>query len=288
MPGGPPPPSQLFGRFFISCLVLGSIAHVSFWSLTGSCCPPDGFSLSPWASPLRPPESSPLVSPPRRRSRSRTMSSYYEPQGWQAPSSRQVSWEQPAPPSRSGMLSSPSPRVKDMVNTHTSGATGSSSVSQREESPAFSSQFDGMDTFPFSLDSASLPTSCTPDRCGTVGIANHARIMFSCRSLMSICFCRDRPCDRQPRQERQAVECSSAGFDAHDDGPGLSRLRYVALDEYPRSFLTVFEKILVSRAAPSATIRSANSITRACPPRAISRAFMPPSGTRVAQMRWNR
>lgn len=29
--------------------------------------------------------------------------SYYEPQGWQAPAARQASWEQPAPPSRSGM-----------------------------------------------------------------------------------------------------------------------------------------------------------------------------------------
>ncbi|OQD65854.1 hypothetical protein PENPOL_c005G01176 [Penicillium polonicum] len=52
------------------------------------------------------------------------MSSYYEPQGWQAPAARQVSWEQPAPPSRSG----------------------SSSVSQRDDTPAFSSQFDGTDT----------------------------------------------------------------------------------------------------------------------------------------------
>ncbi|CDM35986.1 hypothetical protein DTO013E5_5487 [Penicillium roqueforti] len=51
------------------------------------------------------------------------MSSYYEPQGWQAPAARQVSWEQPAPPSRSG----------------------SSSVSQREDLPAFSSQFDEVD-----------------------------------------------------------------------------------------------------------------------------------------------
>ncbi|PLB33101.1 uncharacterized protein BDW47DRAFT_12229 [Aspergillus candidus] len=51
--------------------------------------------------------------------------SYYEPQGWQAPaaSTRQVSWEQPVPPSRSG----------------------SSSVSQREDIPAFSSQFDEVD-----------------------------------------------------------------------------------------------------------------------------------------------
>jgi hypothetical protein len=30
-------------------------------------------------------------------------SSYYEPQGWQAPAARQASWEQPVPPSRSGM-----------------------------------------------------------------------------------------------------------------------------------------------------------------------------------------
>ncbi|KAL2864749.1 uncharacterized protein BJX67DRAFT_373588 [Aspergillus lucknowensis] len=48
---------------------------------------------------------------------------YYEPQGWQAPSSRQASWEQPVPPSRSG----------------------SSSVSQRDDTPAFSSQFDEVD-----------------------------------------------------------------------------------------------------------------------------------------------
>ncbi|EHA21186.1 hypothetical protein ASPNIDRAFT_133736 [Aspergillus niger ATCC 1015] len=48
---------------------------------------------------------------------------YYEPQGWQAPAARQASWEQPAPPSRSG----------------------SSSVSQRDEIPAFSSQFDEVD-----------------------------------------------------------------------------------------------------------------------------------------------
>ncbi|PYI25460.1 hypothetical protein BP00DRAFT_100441 [Aspergillus indologenus CBS 114.80] len=51
------------------------------------------------------------------------MASYYEAQGWQAPPTRQASWEQPAPPSRSG----------------------SSSVSQRDEIPAFSSQFDEVD-----------------------------------------------------------------------------------------------------------------------------------------------
>ncbi|BDD58655.1 hypothetical protein MAP00_003916 [Monascus purpureus] len=51
--------------------------------------------------------------------------SYYEPQGWQAPAPapRQVSWEQPVPPSRSG----------------------TSSVSQREDPPAFASQFDEVD-----------------------------------------------------------------------------------------------------------------------------------------------
>ncbi|EED12906.1 conserved hypothetical protein [Talaromyces stipitatus ATCC 10500] len=48
--------------------------------------------------------------------------SYYEPQGWQAPA-RQASWEQPVPPSRSG----------------------TSSVSQRDDSSAFSSQFDEVD-----------------------------------------------------------------------------------------------------------------------------------------------
>lgn len=31
---------------------------------------------------------------------------YYEPQGWQAPATRQVSWEQPVPPSRSGTFMS--------------------------------------------------------------------------------------------------------------------------------------------------------------------------------------
>ncbi|KKZ64338.1 hypothetical protein EMCG_09680 [[Emmonsia] crescens] len=44
---------------------------------------------------------------------------YYEPQGWQAPM-RQTSWDQPAPPSRSG----------------------TSSTSQRDDAAAFSSQFD--------------------------------------------------------------------------------------------------------------------------------------------------
>ncbi|RHZ49246.1 uncharacterized protein CDV56_100228 [Aspergillus thermomutatus] len=49
---------------------------------------------------------------------------YYEPQGWQAPTTRQASWEHPVqPPSRSG----------------------SSSVSQRDDMPAFSSQFDEVD-----------------------------------------------------------------------------------------------------------------------------------------------
>ncbi|WEW56421.1 hypothetical protein PRK78_001864 [Emydomyces testavorans] len=45
---------------------------------------------------------------------------YYEPQGWQAPV-RQGSWEQPAPPSRSG----------------------TSSTAQRDDTAAFASQFDG-------------------------------------------------------------------------------------------------------------------------------------------------
>lgn len=53
--------------------------------------------------------STPLNRPPFVRSEilsPTTMSSYYEPQGWQAPAAtaRQVSWEQPAPPSRSGRI----------------------------------------------------------------------------------------------------------------------------------------------------------------------------------------
>ena len=46
--------------------------------------------------------------------------SFYEPQGWQAPQ-RQASWEQPAPPSRSG----------------------TSSAAQRDETNAFASQYEG-------------------------------------------------------------------------------------------------------------------------------------------------
>ncbi|KAJ5562625.1 hypothetical protein N7461_001386 [Penicillium sp. DV-2018c] len=68
------------------------------------------------------------------------MSSYYEPQGWQAPAVRQASWEQPAPPSRSGTAFTP----RKPEQTLTLGK-GSSSVSQREDTPAFSSQFDEVD-----------------------------------------------------------------------------------------------------------------------------------------------
>jgi hypothetical protein len=81
--------------------------------------------------------------------------SYYEPQGWQAPAARQASWEQPAPPSRSGMgniffYQKKAHKIDCLY------FTGSSSVSQREDIPAFSSQFDGMDTprkFPIAFDS---------------------------------------------------------------------------------------------------------------------------------------
>lgn len=74
--------------------------------------------------------------------------SYYEPQGWQAPAARQVSWEQPAPPSRSGTASKKQPRTTvpvDRCGLADNLCAGSSSVSQREEIPAFSSQFDGME-----------------------------------------------------------------------------------------------------------------------------------------------
>lgn len=71
---------------------------------------------------------------------------FYEPQGWQAPAPRQVSWEQPAPPSRSGMTrTAPGGNgYRWWAGNSYSCVIGSSSVSQREEIPAFSSQFDGM------------------------------------------------------------------------------------------------------------------------------------------------
>ena len=64
--------------------------------------------------------------------------SYYEPQGWQAPV-RQASWEQPAPPSRSGEWH---PESKVFLRLLTIG-TGASSTSQREDSGAFATQFEG-------------------------------------------------------------------------------------------------------------------------------------------------
>lgn len=78
-----------------------------------------------------------------------TMSSYYEPQSWQAPAARQASWEQPAPPSRSGRIAQFGRSAFGYHKAHIAGCTGSSSVSQREDSPAFSSQFDGMDTISY-------------------------------------------------------------------------------------------------------------------------------------------
>lgn len=73
--------------------------------------------------------------------------SYYEPQGWQAPV-RQTSWEQPAPPSRSGTsLSRLAEGEGEMYGAaaHRGIAyAGTSSASQREETTAFASQFDGM------------------------------------------------------------------------------------------------------------------------------------------------
>ena len=97
--------------------------------------------------PLLPPASpifDPLSSSHLRCSLSMTMS-YYEPQGWQAPAARQVSWEQPVPPSRSGRNISPHYTVEiDHKILMFCSSPGSSSVSQREDIPAFSSQFDGM------------------------------------------------------------------------------------------------------------------------------------------------
>lgn len=145
------------------------------------------------------------------------MSSYYEPQGWQAPAAapRQASWEQPVPPSRSGMASS----LKNLSlerKTHNLVSLGSSSVSQREDSPAFSSQFDGMHTL--SVKRSSFPRLfrplCRPEKKNNIGlragrIPRNDEMVVSMRTpgnrrsmhrtrdygmisgeIMLICFCR--------------------------------------------------------------------------------------------------
>ena len=72
--------------------------HFFFLSQTRSPLP-DGSTPSPFP----PPEPSAVQPSTKFSSSQSAMSSYYEAQGWQAPASRQVSWEQPVPPSRSGM-----------------------------------------------------------------------------------------------------------------------------------------------------------------------------------------
>lgn len=61
-----------------------------------------------------------------------------EPQSWQAPV-RQASWEQPPPPSRSGIL----PQTAESSEMEAKNYEGASSTSQREESNAFVTQFEG-------------------------------------------------------------------------------------------------------------------------------------------------
>jgi len=69
----------------------------------------------------------------------RTMSFFNnEPQSWQAPV-RQASWEQPPPPSRSGIAF----QITMSGEKEAKNCAGASSTSQREESNAFVTQFEG-------------------------------------------------------------------------------------------------------------------------------------------------
>lgn len=72
------------------------------------------------------------------------MSGYYDPPSWQAPVRP---WDQPVPPSRSGMacIWSFGDTRLSRLDTDLSTA-GSSSVSQRDEPIAFASQFEGMES----------------------------------------------------------------------------------------------------------------------------------------------
>lgn len=108
--------------------------------------------------------------------------------------------------------------------SNSNSIAGSSSVSQREDIPAFSSQFDGTNT----LDKSPI----------ALGSQQEIRLRTPCWTDANI-LVRGRSSDRQSRQEREALECSPAGFDAHDDGPALPRLRYVAgTDGTQNAFLT--------------------------------------------------
>ncbi|KAJ8224826.1 hypothetical protein LV159_002025 [Aspergillus fumigatus] len=104
----------LFSLRFLLLCVDRWISRGSSEQINSSKPPPSPPSPpSPSSSPSRKPTPSPLFN-----------MAYYDPQAWQAPPARQASWEHPVqPPSRSG----------------------SSSVSQRDEMPAFSSQFDEVD-----------------------------------------------------------------------------------------------------------------------------------------------
>lgn len=65
--------------------------------------------------------------------------SIYEPQAWQVPA-RQTSWEQPAPPSRTGMLGT----AMNCQEGGTDEKLGMTPAAQREEVvPAFGMQVEG-------------------------------------------------------------------------------------------------------------------------------------------------
>jgi hypothetical protein len=126
-------------RFSALGSVLQSQSFLTFFAVEASvlrdCLLPASFVASP-NTPLnsRPPAAIAHFAPA-------TMS-FYNESSWPA-AGRQPSWEQPQPPSRSGMQPTPTP-PPEMGNNIRSGA---SSTVNRDEAVAFAAQFEGTHTF---------------------------------------------------------------------------------------------------------------------------------------------
>ena len=157
---------------------------------------------------------------------------YYEPQGWQAPATRQVSWEQPVPPSRSGTFMS---RLrcrgteKKETNTHSlcllQAPARSLSARKCRPSPLSLTVWTRILFYiqivvfrgPPAVDEFRRAGMCKAAGSGVDILEDRANVVSKYRG---------RSGHRQPRQEWKAVGCSPEGLHAPDDGPPLSRLRY--------------------------------------------------------------
>lgn len=113
-------------------------------------------------------------------------------------------------------------------------------MSQREDTPAFSSQFDGMSSdlpgcpeiFSHSFDWDGSGRSCVgiwrirhykhPTASATLPACYYWKFPRSFADFLL----RGGSCRRQPRQEREAMDCPAARLDALDDGSSVFRIRY--------------------------------------------------------------